>query len=33
MALSIFGAAAKGVELDDHRCVDISFPNFFDLLA
>ena len=33
MALSIFGAAAHGVELDDHRCVDISFPNFFDLLA
>ena len=33
MALTIFGAAAKGVALDDHRCVDISFPNFFDLLA
>ncbi len=33
MALTIFGAAAHGVELDDHRCVDISFPNFFDLLA
>lgn len=33
MALAIFGAAAKGVELDDHSCVKISFPNFFDVLA
>jgi len=29
MSLSIFGAAAKGVELDDIDCVKISYPNFF----
>ena len=29
MALSIFGAAAEGVEIDDADCVKISYPNFF----
>ncbi len=33
MALAIFGAAAKGVALDDHRCVEISYPDFFEALA
>ncbi len=32
MSLAIFGAAAKGVELDDDSCVKISYPNFFDTL-
>jgi len=32
MSLAIFGAAAKGVELDDAACVKISYPNFFDVL-
>lgn len=32
MSLAIFGAAAKGVELDDDACVKISYPNFFDTL-
>ena len=32
MSLSIFGAAAKGVALDDSSCVKISYPNFFDTL-
>lgn len=30
MALSIFGAAADGVEIDDADCVKISYPNFFE---
>ena len=30
MALSIFGAAAEGVSIDDEACVKISYPNFFD---
>ncbi len=29
MALSIFGAAAEGVLIDDEDCVKISYPNFF----
>ncbi len=33
MSLSIFGAAAKGVLIDDADCVKISYPNFFDMLA
>ena len=33
MSLSIFGAAAKGVALDDSSCVKISYPNFFDTLS
>lgn len=33
MALSIFGAAAAGVELDDETCVKISYPNFFEELG
>lgn len=32
MALSIFGAAAAGVALDDSDCVKISYPNFFETL-
>ena len=32
MALSIFGAAAEGVEIDDSDCVKISYPNFFETL-
>lgn len=32
MSLSIFGAAANGVVLDDDSCVKISYPNFFDVL-
>ena len=32
MALSIFGAAAEGVEIDDSECVKISYPNFFETL-
>ncbi len=32
MALSIFGAAADGVEIDDADCVKISYPNFFETL-
>lgn len=32
MALAIFGTAAEGVTLDDTACVNISFPNFFELL-
>ncbi|MBD3878285.1 MAG: 3-phosphoshikimate 1-carboxyvinyltransferase [Quinella sp. 1Q5] len=33
MSLAVFGAAAKGVTLDDADCVNISYPNFFDTLA
>lgn len=33
MSLSIFGAAAKGVLIDNADCVKISYPNFFDMLA
>lgn len=33
MALSIFGAAAEGVQIDDAECVKISYPNFFDMLG
>ena len=33
MSLAIFGAAAKGVALDDAACVKISYPNFFDTLS
>ena len=32
MSLAIFGAAAKGVVIDDDDCVKISYPNFFDNL-
>ena len=32
MSLAIFGAAAKGVALDDETCVKISYPKFFDML-
>lgn len=32
MALSIFGAAAEGVEIDNADCVKISYPNFFEVL-
>ncbi len=32
MSLSIFGAAAQGVTIDDADCVRISYPNFFDSL-
>ena len=32
MSLAIFGAAAKGVTIDDETCVDISYPNFFEEL-
>ena len=32
MSLSIFGAAAEGVEIDDADCVKISYPNFFEIL-
>ena len=32
MALSIFGTASKGVEIDDADCVKISYPNFFEEL-
>lgn len=30
MALSIFGATADGVEIDNADCVKISYPNFFE---
>ena len=33
MALSIFGAAADGVAIDDADCVKISYPNFFETLG
>ncbi|HWP59065.1 MAG TPA: 3-phosphoshikimate 1-carboxyvinyltransferase [Candidatus Acidoferrales bacterium] len=34
MALAVAGLCASGgVELDDDRCADISFPGFFDLLS
>ncbi len=33
MSLSIFGAAAAGVEIDDEVCVDISYPNFFETIG
>ncbi len=33
MSLSIFGAAAKGVEIDDADCVKISYPDFFEELT
>ena len=32
MALSIFGAAAEGVAIDDADCVKISYPDFFTTL-
>lgn len=32
MALSIFGAASKGVSIDDSECVKISYPNFFETI-
>ena len=31
MSLSIFGAAAEGVEIDNPDCVKISYPNFFEI--
>jgi 3-phosphoshikimate 1-carboxyvinyltransferase len=34
MALAIAGLSTRaGIEMDDARCVDISFPNFFELLS
>lgn len=33
MSLAIFGAAAKGVSIDDADCVKISYPNFFAKLV
>lgn len=33
MALSIFGAAANGVGIDDAACVSISYPNFFETIG
>ena len=33
MALSIFGAAAAGVKIDDAACVSISYPNFFETIG
>ena len=33
MSLSIFGAAADGVEIDDADCVKISYPNFYKVLS
>lgn len=33
MALSIFGAAADGVAIDDAACVNISYPNFFETIG
>ena len=33
MALSIFGAASGGVDIDDADCVKISYPNFFENLS
>lgn len=33
MALTIFGAADSGVELDDAVCVNISYPNFFETIG
>ncbi len=32
MSLSIYGAAAEGVAIDDTDCVKISYPNFFETL-
>ena len=32
MSLSIMGAAGAGAELDNPSCVDISYPNFFEVL-
>ena len=32
MSLTIFGAAANGVSIDDEACVNISYPNFFEEL-
>ena len=32
MSLSIFGAAANGVMLDDSDCVNISYPDFYSVL-
>ena len=32
MSLSIFGAAAEGVSIDDEDCVKISYPNFFSTM-
>ena len=32
MSLTIFGAAALGVELDQPDCVDISYPTFYETL-
>ena len=33
MSLSIFGACANGVEIDNSDCVKISYPNFFNGFA
>lgn len=33
MSLTIFGAAADGVAIDDADCVKISYPNFFETLG
>ena len=33
MSLAIFGAAADGVSLDDAACVNISYPNFFEVIG
>ncbi len=33
MSLAIFGAAAEGVSLDDAACVNISYPNFWEVFS
>lgn len=33
MSLAIAGLASQGVEIEEHNCVQISYPDFFDVLT
>ena len=32
MSLTVFGSVAEGVKIDDSECVNISYPNFYDII-
>ncbi len=32
MSLAVFGAAGRGVSIEDPECVDISYPGFYEIL-
>ena len=33
MSLAIFGSAAEGVSIDNPDCINISYPNFYDVIC